>query len=522
MKLLLNALGNSVSIIDDGRQNLGVSSLHVGKEGALEGLYVLHVDAITVSLNSDEKGSYNLLGLIRLVLSLLKQLVKTNSTIELLLGGGIQIRTELGEGSNLTVLGKLELHGTCNSLGGLVLRGGSYTGYGETYRNSRTLSLVEELGLKENLSISNGNNVSRNVSRYISSLCLNDGKGGEGSSSGATVHLSSTLKKTRVKVENISRVSLTSRGTTEKKRHLTVGNSLLGKIVVKDYGVLSVVTEVLSHGGSGVGGKKLKRSRVGSGGSNNDAVVHGLLLIKLSYELSNGGSLLSNSDVDTGKGLLLGLLVNNGINGDGSLSSLTISNNQLTLSTSNGDQGINGLESGKHRLGNGLPGNDTGGLYLSTGACAVVKGSSSIDGLTNSVNNTSKKLGSNGNVYDGSGTLDSVSLQNITIISEDNHSYVILLKVEGHTTKSAGEDNHFSGLYVGKTVNTGDTISYGNNRSSLGVLCAGVLRTGGSRDSSLEVGGKLKGLGSHATGSGGKGTTCNLGGGGKSRLPGDA
>ena len=38
------------------------------------------------------------------------------------------------------------------------------------------------------------------------------------------------------------------RRTTEKQRHLTVGNGLLGQIVVDDKSVLAVVTEPLSHG----------------------------------------------------------------------------------------------------------------------------------------------------------------------------------------------------------------------------------------------------------------------------------
>lgn len=42
--------------------------------------------------------------------------------------------------------------------------------------------------------------------------------------------------------ENVTRVSLTSRRTTEQKRHLTVSNGLLGQVIVDDEGVLAVVT----------------------------------------------------------------------------------------------------------------------------------------------------------------------------------------------------------------------------------------------------------------------------------------
>jgi len=43
----------------------------------------------------------------------------------------------------------------------------------------------------------------------------------------------------------LSRVGLTSGRATEKERHLTVSDGLLGKIVVDDKSVLSIVTEIL-------------------------------------------------------------------------------------------------------------------------------------------------------------------------------------------------------------------------------------------------------------------------------------
>lgn len=46
------------------------------------------------------------------VLALLQQLSETHASVEQLLGGGVQVRAELGEGGHFTVLGQLQLHGT--------------------------------------------------------------------------------------------------------------------------------------------------------------------------------------------------------------------------------------------------------------------------------------------------------------------------------------------------------------------------------------------------------------------------
>lgn len=46
------------------------------------------------------------------VLALLQQLSEPDAPVEELLGGSVQVRTKLGEGSDLTVLSQLQLHGT--------------------------------------------------------------------------------------------------------------------------------------------------------------------------------------------------------------------------------------------------------------------------------------------------------------------------------------------------------------------------------------------------------------------------
>jgi hypothetical protein len=85
------------------------------------------------------------------VLLLLEELGKTLTTGKSLLGGSIQIGTELGESGDLTVLSQEELQGTSNLLHGLDLGSGTDTGHGETDVNGGSDTLVEEFGLQENL-----------------------------------------------------------------------------------------------------------------------------------------------------------------------------------------------------------------------------------------------------------------------------------------------------------------------------------------------------------------------------------
>ena len=122
---------------------------------------------------------------------------------------------------------------------------------------------------------------------------------------------------------------------------MSVSDGLLGQIVIDDQSVLSVVSEPFSHGTSRERSEVLKRSGLGSGSSDNDGVLHGVVLLKGLDELSDGGSFLTNSDVDTVKLLaLVGtvvplLLVEDGVDGNGRFTGLTITNDKLSLSSTN-------------------------------------------------------------------------------------------------------------------------------------------------------------------------------------------
>ena len=380
-------------------------ALEVSKEVRLPGENLGDGDGVEKTVNTGEDQRDHVRDSHGGVLLLLEELGQTLTTGKSLLGGGIKIGTELSEGSDLTVLSKEELQGTSDLLHSLDLGGGTDTGDGQTDVNGGTDTLVEQLRLQEDLTVSDGNDVGGNVSGNVTTLGLNDGEGSEGTSTVGLVHLGGTLKETRVQVENVTGVGLTSRGTTEQQRHLTVGNGLLGQIVVDDNGVAAVVTEPLTHGGTGEGSNVLQRGGLGSGGSNDDGVLHGILLLKGLDELSDGGTLLTDGNVDTVELLLLGavgvvptLLVEHGVESDSGLTGLTVTNDQLTLTTADGNHGVDTLHTSLYGLVDGLTGQNTGGLKLSTALVLGVKGTLAINGVTESIDNTAEQLRADGDI----------------------------------------------------------------------------------------------------------------------------
>jgi hypothetical protein len=335
-KLLLG-----LNTIDD----VGVLALKVFKEELLELADLAGLHLVEETTDTSVEDANLLLSGDGNVLLLLKELSKLLTSVEQVLGGSVEIRTELGEGSDLSVLGKLELERTGDLLHGLDLGSRPDTGHRETDVNGGTDTLVEELSLQEDLAISNGDHIGGDISGHITSLGLNDGEGSKGAATVGVVHLGCALKKTGVQVEHITGVGLSAGGSSQKERHLSVGDGLLGEIVVDDEGVLAVVSEELTNSAAGVRGQELKGSSLGGGGSNDDGVAEGVVILEHLHDVGNGGSLLTDSDVDAVQsfGVLSSgvvestLLVNDGINSDSSLAGLSVTNDKFSLTSADRD-----------------------------------------------------------------------------------------------------------------------------------------------------------------------------------------
>ena len=401
-----------------------------------------------------------------------------------MLSSGIKIGTELGEGSDFSVLGKLKLHGSSDLLHSLDLSGGTDSGHRETDVNGRSNTLVEKISLQEDLAVSNRDDISWDISGEITSLSLNNWKGSQGTSTVGLVHLSCTLKKTRVEIEDITRVSLTTWWSSEEERHLSISDGLLGKIVVDDESVLAVVSEVLTNGTGGVRSQELKRSRLRGSSGNDDRVVHGVGILEGSDDVGNGRSLLANGRVDAVKLLSsvtlveVFLLVENSINGNSGLTSLSVTNDQLTLASTNWHKSIDALNTSLHGLVDRLSWDDTWSLELNTLSQVRSNWTSTIDGVTKRVNDSAEQIHTNWNIDNGTSSLHNISFLDVSIVTKDDNTHIVSLEVESHTLNTRGKLNHFTCLDLHKTKDTSNTITNGNDGTEFLEVSLNSLVTG--------------------------------------------
>merc|ERR1711890_148659 len=162
--------------------------------------------------------------------------------------------------------------------------------------------------------------------------------------------------------------------------------------------------------------------------------------------------------------------------------SLSVSNDQFTLATTNGYKRVNGLDASLHRLGHGLSGNDTRGLKTHTKSLSCSQGTLGINRVTQSVYHTAQTLHTHGYVHNGSSPLHHISLLDEFVITEDDNTDIVWLQVKSHTLQARAEFHHFLSLDILQTVHTGDTVSNGEYTASLLQVCSGSS----SQDSFLQ------------------------------------
>ena len=221
--------------------------------------------------------------------------------------------------------------------------------------------------------------------------------------------------------------------------------------------------------------------------NNKFNLLHGISIGQSLDNLGHGGSLLADGNVDTvqlGLGVITlveSLLVDDGVNGDGGFASLSVADDQLTLATADGHEAVHGLDTGLHGLLDRLPGDDAGGLQSHPVPLLASNGALAVNGVTQSVHNAAKDLVTDGHVHDGSGPLDDVSLLDELVVTEHDHTDVVGLQVESHALQSGAELHHPLGLDVLEAIDTGDTVTNGQDTASLLEVDGG----GSSQDSLL-------------------------------------
>src|SRR5699024_8275814 len=123
--------------------------------------------------------------------------------------------------------------------------------------DGRANALVEQVRLQEDLTVGDRDHVGRDEGGDVVGLGLDDRQGGQRTGAHVVGQLRRALQQTGVQVEDVTRVRLASRRTTQQQGDGAVGLGLLGQVIVNDQDVLALVHPVLAQGGTREGGQPL-------------------------------------------------------------------------------------------------------------------------------------------------------------------------------------------------------------------------------------------------------------------------
>ena len=176
-------------------EDIRAGGLDVIQQVSLILLDLVNCDILEEVVDNSVDNDYLLLYFQRRVLILLEHLNDTLALCKTILCILIKVGTELCEALQLSVLGVIQLQGTCDLLHRLYLRVAAYTGYGDTRVYSGTYAGVEQFALEVYLTVGDGNYVGRDIRGNVACLGLDDRQRGQRTSAVVLVKSCRTLEK---------------------------------------------------------------------------------------------------------------------------------------------------------------------------------------------------------------------------------------------------------------------------------------------------------------------------------------
>ncbi len=330
---------------------------------------------------------------------------------------------------------------------------------------------MEQLALQKDLSIGDGNHIGGNVSRNIACLGFNNGQSGQAAAALCFGQTGCTLQQTAVEIEYIAGVSFASRRTANQQAQGTVGHCVLGKIVVHHQYILTLGHKVFAHGAARIGGNVLEGSQLAGAGTHHDGVVHGPVLGQGVHQMGYGALLLANGHIDADHPGTL--LVQDGIGGDGGFAGLAVTNNQLTLTTTDGNHAIDGLNAGLQGHGNALALQNAGSRGFDGPPLLGLNRPVAINGLAHCVYHTANELLAHRHAHHLAGTLYQAAFPDAHIRAQHNDGYGVFFQVLCHAVLAVFKLHQLAVNGVAQAVDGGNAIT--NFQNGTGLIAGGTV-----------------------------------------------
>ena len=269
-----------------------------------------------------------------------------------------------------------------------------------------------------------------------------------------------------MKIENVARICLAAGWTAKEKRNLAIRLGVLREIVVDQEGVLLVVQKVFAHRASAVWRQVLERRRLRSGRGNDDGVLHRAVVFERLHDLSDRRLLLSDCYVDADDAFAL--LIDDRVDGNRGLSSLTVADDELALSAPDRNHRVDCFQSGLKRFFDRFAIDHAGRNALDR---VIVRGldvPSSIDRNSQRIDDSTDEVRSDRNGHDTARSPDHGALADGLIFAEEHDPDVVFFEVERQTGDVVRKLHQLAGHHAIESVHAGDPVAHRDDRPDFG------------------------------------------------------
>ena len=146
-------------------------------------------------------------------------------------------------------------------------------------------------------------------------------------------------------------------------------------------------------------------------------------------DVGNRGGLLADGDIDADHALAA--LIEDSVDGDGSLAGLTVADDELTLTTTDGHHGVDGQQAGLNRLAHRGTVDDAGGLELDGTTVRGDDVTQAVDGLAERIDDAAEHGAAHGDIHNAASGAALVAFLDRVDGTEQNGADLVTVKVLG-------------------------------------------------------------------------------------------
>jgi hypothetical protein len=300
------------------------------------------------------------------------------------------------------------------------------------------------------------------------------------------------FEQARVHVEDVARIRLATGRPTQQQRQLAVGAGVAGEVVVHDQHVTPLTDEELRHARCGVGRDEPQPHRVVTRRDDHDGPLEHVLCLQACDDLGDGARALADRAVHRHDVAVT--LVEDRVERDAGLARLAVADDQLTLTATDRDQRVDGLDAGLQRCVDRRPVVDRRGLLLDVPAALGADHAAIVEGTAGRVDDAAEQFGPDRCVHHPTGAVHAGAGADRRVRVEQQHPDLVGLQFEHQTQPAVFELHDLLEADTRHPDDSGDTFGDLDHLAPLGALqpvgepiAAAVERVERDRDGAMGV-----------------------------------